>query len=250
LTKALGVVRELDVTMGIVNELAARDTLPRLALEEVRRHVVTERDERRAVMLKRLEQINLSKLDKRLHGVGVALAEAEREGWRDALASRLVKRSRVLAAAMADAGRIYAPDRLHAVRIAGKKLRYAMELASDAGVKSAAAPLRVLKRAQDDLGRLHDLQVLQTHVAAVQAAAPGRTPSRAASIISRARGRMSSPPRALRRDHSRCRARRRHTHGRRPQLAHRARSRSRALKMALRTAPTMPGRLPIDASRR
>jgi CHAD domain-containing protein len=254
LTKALGVVRELDVTLGIVNELAARDTLPRLALEEVRRHVVTERDERRAVMLKRLEQINLSKLDKRLNGVAVALAEAEREGWRDALGSRLVKRSRALAAAMADAGHIYAPDRLHAVRIAAKKLRYAMELASDAGVKSAAAPLRALKRAQDNLGRLHDLQVLQTHVAAVQADAPGRTlPEGGLDIISRVL-------------EDECR----HLHARYvatipklaelveatrttvvPQLAHRARSRPRALKMALKDRPhhvrTSPRSMPAAA---
>ena len=70
---------------------------------------------------------------------------------------------------MAAAGQMYAPEQLHQVRIAAKKLRYAMELAFDAGVKSASAPVRAVKRAQDTLGRLHDLQVLQSHVAAVQA---------------------------------------------------------------------------------
>ena len=34
--------------------------------------------------------------------------------------------------------------------------------------------LRALKRTQDNLGRLHDLQILQAHVAAVQAAPGGR----------------------------------------------------------------------------
>jgi hypothetical protein len=34
--------------------------------------------------------------------------------------------------------------------------------------------VRQLKKAQDTLGRLHDLQVLEAHVAAVQAAPPAR----------------------------------------------------------------------------
>jgi CHAD domain-containing protein len=257
LTKALGVVRELDVTLGILDELAARDTLPRLALEEVRRHVVTERDERRGVMLKRLEQINLSKLDKRLSAVASALAEAVGEGWRDALGSRLLKRSRALGAAMAEAGHIYAPDRLHSVRIAAKKLRYAMELASDAGVKSASAPLRLLKRAQDTLGRLHDLQVLQTHVAAVQADAPGRTlPEGGLDIISRvledecrhlhARYVAMIPKLAELVDATRTTVV--------PQLAHRSRSRSRTLKMVLKERPaharTSPKSMPAAVNQR
>ena len=64
---------------------------------------------------------------------------------------------------------MYAPERLHAVRIAAKKLRYGLELAADSGLKQAAPHVRTIKRAQDMLGKLHDLQVLQTHVAAVQA---------------------------------------------------------------------------------
>jgi len=45
LTRALGAVRELDVTLTALDELAARDTLPRDALEDVRAHVVAEREE-------------------------------------------------------------------------------------------------------------------------------------------------------------------------------------------------------------
>jgi CHAD domain-containing protein len=35
LTRALGTVRELDVTLQILDELASHETLPRLAIEEV-----------------------------------------------------------------------------------------------------------------------------------------------------------------------------------------------------------------------
>jgi CHAD domain-containing protein len=83
---------------------------------------------------------------------------------------------------------MYAPEQLHQVRIAAKKLRYALELAKDAGIRSATARVRAVKRAQDTLGRLHDLQVLQTHVVAVQAAAPGdqSLPDGGLDIVSRA----------------------------------------------------------------
>jgi CHAD domain-containing protein len=61
------------------------------------------------------------------------------------------------------------------VRIASKKLRYALELAADSGLAAAAPRVRALKRTQETLGRLHDLQVLQSHVAAVQAEPLGRS---------------------------------------------------------------------------
>jgi CHAD domain-containing protein len=186
LTRALGTVRELDVTIQLIDELVSKETLPRPAFEAVRGRVVAERDRRRAVMLKRLDQVNLDKLERRLATMGELLAEADSEGWRDALGARILKRSKSLSAAMAEAGRMYAPEQLHQVRIAAKKLRYAIELAKDTGVKSAAAPLRLLKRVQDTLGRLHDLQVLQTHVAAVQARATGSLPDGGLAIIGRA----------------------------------------------------------------
>jgi len=186
LTKALGTVRELDVTLHVLDELASRDTLPRLALEEVRAHVVHERDERRRVMLKRMEQVDLPKLERRLASVSEVLGRTDSEEWRNALGARLLNRAKRLAAAIGDAGHVYSPEQLHRVRLSAKKLRYAMELVADVGVKSAANPLRVVKRAQDTLGTLHDLQILQTHVAAVQAKPSGRTlPEGGLDIIAR-----------------------------------------------------------------
>ncbi len=247
LTTALGTVRELDVTLQIIDELVADETLPRPALEDVRGRVVTERDARRAVMLKRLDHVNLAKLDRRLGSASEVLAETGSEAWRDALGARLLKRSKALATAMAAAGHMYAPEQLHQVRIAAKKLRYAMELAFDAGVKSASAPVRAVKRAQDTLGRLHDLQVLQLHVAALQAQPVDRSLSE---------GGLAIVNRAL---EDECR----HLHARYvaampkltevvettrtvvvPQLAHRA----RALKMTLKARPAAR-RAPARATR-
>lgn len=174
LTRALGTVRELDVTLHVLDELARRPEIPRNALEDVRSHVVLERDERRTVMLKRLEEVDSEKLGRRLRGVAEALSQCDAQMWREALAARVVKRATRFTAVVHEAGHIYAPDRLHLVRIATKKLRYALELAADGGVASARPLVLALKRMQDTLGRLHDLQVLQHHVAEVQAAPPAR----------------------------------------------------------------------------
>jgi CHAD domain-containing protein len=174
LTRALGTVRELDVTMGILDELAQRPGIPRNALEDVRAHVLSERDDRRKVMLDRLGAFNADKLSRRLHAVAAALANGKPDAWRETLANRLVARAKRFSTAVHDAGHIYAPDRLHRVRIAAKKLRYALEIAADGGIATAQPLVGLLKRAQDTLGRLHDLQVLQHHVAEVQAAPPTR----------------------------------------------------------------------------
>jgi CHAD domain-containing protein len=176
ITNALGSIRELDVTLALVDELAARNTLPRIALEEVRRGVVEEQERRRGVMLKKLGRVNIDKLDRRLATVAEALQNAETEGWREALGKRLLKRSKALAGAVETAGHMYEPERLHQVRIAAKKLRYAMELAAESGIRSAARCVRTIKRAQDTLGRLHDLQVLQGYVAAAQGESASPTP--------------------------------------------------------------------------
>lgn len=176
LTRALGTVRELDVTLALLDELARSTHVPRTAVEDVRARVIEERDARRKVMLERLDAVNVEKLDKRLQSVGAALDDATAEPWRKALATRLLGRVRSLSAAMDAAGHMYAPEHLHAVRIAAKKLRYGLELAADSGVEEAAAHVRTIKRAQDMLGKLHDFQVLQRHVAAVQSAPPASRP--------------------------------------------------------------------------
>lgn len=173
LTRALGSVRELDVSLLLLDELARSKDVPRVAVEDVRAHVIAERDRGRAVMLKRLQRVNMDKLSRRLTALADTLEHAEDDRWRDALAARLVKRSRRLSEAIEEAGQMYAPERLHAVRIAGKKLRYGLEIAADTGVTSAAPRVRTIKRVQDMLGVLHDLQVLQSHVAGVQAVGGG-----------------------------------------------------------------------------
>ena len=174
LTRALGGVRELDVTLHLLDELAASDDFSRAALQDVRLHVMEERERKRETMLSRLAEVDVEKLKRRLESVGEALGRDASGSWRQVLGARLITRGKLLAAAIDQAGHLYSPEQLHQVRIASKKLRYALELAADSGVPAAAQYVRALKRTQETLGRLHDLQVLQGHVAAVQAAPSGR----------------------------------------------------------------------------
>jgi CHAD domain-containing protein len=71
---------------------------------------------------------------------------------------------------MDNAAGIYLPDRLHEVRIALKKLRYALELSRELSGSRAMAAARTLKQAQDLLGRMHDLEVLIARTRGVQSA--------------------------------------------------------------------------------
>ena len=79
-----------------------------------------------------------------------------------------------LSVAIQGAGQMYAAEQLHAVRIATKKLRYGLELIADARLAPVRPLVNTLKRAQDTLGTLHDLQVIEQHVSAVQAMPPSR----------------------------------------------------------------------------
>jgi CHAD domain-containing protein len=188
LTQALGTVRELDVTLHLIDELGERQDVPRPALAEVRALVIEDRERRRVVMLERLKSVDIDKLERRLHAVRQALMHpTPAHAWRPALALRIATRGRRLDKAIEEAGQIYAPEALHQVRIAAKKLRYALEIADESGAVPCADTLKVIKRIQDALGRLHDLQILQHHVAAVGAAPRGRrsTPDAGLAVLSR-----------------------------------------------------------------
>jgi CHAD domain-containing protein len=178
LTRALGAVRELDVTLHLVDELAEKPGIPRPALGDVRAHVIEAREQRREVMHERLAGVDVDKLVRRLDAVRDALGHPSPDHtWRAALASRIAKRARRLGSAIDAAGQIYAPEALHRVRIATKKLRYAMELADESRAAPSAALVRTLRKAQDTLGRMHDLQVLQHHVSEVAARPKAHIPA-------------------------------------------------------------------------
>ena len=172
LTRALGPVRELDVALLTLDELSAEGNVPAAAIAKLRQVMGHERQRLHTEMCRRVERVNLNKVQKRAVSTkGRApdpkqLADARR---------RTARRAERLSAAIEHAAGIYLPDRLHQVRIAVKKLRYSMELARELSGSRATARLNTLKEAQDLLGRMNDLEVLIARVRAVQAS--GKVPN-------------------------------------------------------------------------
>jgi CHAD domain-containing protein len=177
-TRNLGAIRELDVTLLLTEELQASgryaDRALRLVASDIRRSRDEEwrefKDQERAAQLRRIAR----KLGKRIQDAEQEVEaasgdEAQRQrSWRWALDARVAKRARTLRQSIEHAGAVYLADRLHAVRIALKKVRYGVEVAADADMP-AGAELKLLKRHQELLGRLHDVQVLIDRVRRVQA---------------------------------------------------------------------------------
>ena len=174
-TTRLGTVRELDVLLLLIDELHVSGRRGS-GLGRVGVAVSKARDVARKRLFAHLPIAEMSRLARKLDRIAANLQHAERASsktsvrtWRWAIDARVASRASRLSAAMADAGALYLPERLHAVRIAVKKLRYAVELSAEAASETAGADLRVLKRGQELLGRMHDLQVLIDRVRQTQA---------------------------------------------------------------------------------
>jgi CHAD domain-containing protein len=176
ITSRLGPVRELDVLLIQIDELHVAGRRGSSGLGRVGVRVAKARDEARKRLFAELPTSRMARFARKLDRIADAMGEAEHSSskgvarsWRWAVDARVAKRARRLVEAIADAGAVYLPERLHSVRIELKKLRYAVELAAEAGGRRVDPDLPLLKRGQDLLGRLHDVQMLIEHVRQTQA---------------------------------------------------------------------------------
>jgi CHAD domain-containing protein len=172
----LGRIRELDVTLMLVEELKTSGDYDADALERVGSAIRQERERAREELLAKWPAREIRRVGSKLADLADTLessdnrSQAVARGLRWAVDARIHRRGSELKAAIEDAGAVYLPERLHAVRIALKKFRYAVELASEiASDKRLRTDLRLLKRNQDLLGRWHDRQVLIERARHVQA---------------------------------------------------------------------------------
>ncbi len=159
---ALGAVRELDVALGLVDELERTGRAQPAAAGRLRQRVREERERQRERMRVRLKPAGLRKVARDVAEVLKAIGMRDAtDAWALVLAERLSERAERLSDAVAEAGPMYVSERVHEVRIAVKKLRYALELASETGEADTADAVARLKKMQDSLGRLHDIEILQ-----------------------------------------------------------------------------------------
>jgi len=171
LTRVLGPVRELDVALLNLDQLRNSGDVSEAAIARLRQLITEERQRLGAEMVRLISHFNLEKFQKR--AVEAVAHGPEPSGSRDprrvaAALGRAARRAEGLRAAIENAAGIYLPDRLHQVRITVKKLRYALEIAQDLSGSRATARIRTLKRVQDLLGRMHDLEMLIARTRAVQ----------------------------------------------------------------------------------
>jgi len=169
ITRALGPVRELDVSLALLEEFEKKGAAPARAIARVRESLQAQRVSRRRDMLDAITPTRLDKLRKRL--VRVAVPNAHREPKPDEVSEALRQageRAAILRAAIDRAGQLYLADRLHRVRVAAKKLRYALEIHRELTNSRATVAINRVKGQQDLLGRIHDLEVLIERTRAVQ----------------------------------------------------------------------------------
>ena len=171
--RQLGRVRELDVMSDLLDSLSDRVPVSAAAaLHLLRQTLRQRRDEARREMVKALEELDLPSLRDvivtnwswlRRNPVGAAI-RLRRPSWVGSIWMRIIERKDDAVRAIEHAPAVYLPNRTHQARIAIKKLRYAVEVAADAGVWNPPRLLKDLRRLQGVLGEEHDLQVLKDFV--------------------------------------------------------------------------------------
>jgi CHAD domain-containing protein len=174
-TRALGPVRELDVALLNLEQLRSSGDVPETAIARLRLVITEERQRLSTEMVRRIGQWSVEKVQKKALAAVQRDVPAKGRRTRDprriaAAQARSARRAVALQAAIENAASIYLPDRLHEVRIAVKKLRYALEVARDLSGSRATVRILTLKRAQDLLGRMHDLEMLIARTRGVQTA--------------------------------------------------------------------------------
>ncbi len=167
-TRALGEVRNADVAIAYLQDLskANSDILIQVTLEDLLRRLSQSRRRARIRLLRELDQRRLQKLPGELTNVFWRIENMPlryRRGPRQsrALARRLLlQRVREFFAARGAVSGEHDEANLHNVRIAVKKLRYAIETLDYAVGEQITNGLKSLKQLQDALGGLHDRDVL------------------------------------------------------------------------------------------
>lgn len=178
-TRVLGPMRELDVTMGLVVRLLHDEPAHEGALEAVRLYLLEQRALLRNALRRKVDDVDVAGLVARVKALAASEPGASRRPSviaRDEIRRRIVERSARVRQAVESAGALYAPEPLHEVRIAIKKLRYGVELGRTARLAGAARYATRLKKLQDLLGDWHDWQVLGNHAGRVQASLPMSDP--------------------------------------------------------------------------
>jgi CHAD domain-containing protein len=166
LTRLFGAVRERDVALKMLDDRQVGGSVDTPGAEKIRTLVC---DGRNAARNQLLDTLDVQRVARWMGDVKTFEDELDQPamqadtGWQIVLAQRLLRSTERLRHAINDAGMLFVSDRLHAVRVALKKLRYAVELAAELSASKLDATLEELKSGQDTLGELHDVDMLMCY---------------------------------------------------------------------------------------
>ena len=169
----MGPVRELDVARAVLDDAAVAQNWPPAVVARVEAACGKRRERAQRSMRSKLDRIGDGAVLKALDMVRASLDADGGRGWARALAQRVRARAGDLVHAIDYVGTLYAPDALHEIRLAAKKLRYLLELPPPGAAWRPGHARGRLKRAQSALGTLGDLQLLQREVQRLAARAGG-----------------------------------------------------------------------------
>jgi CHAD domain-containing protein len=165
LSQALGVVRECDVTLDLITTEAERFAWSAPTVAHIRAAVAAERRRHHRQLLHTVAETEwpavFSQVRKRVRRLSATQVRSHAGA---SAKGRRAKRARALSKALSAVGAVYVPDHLHALRIAAKKLRYALEWEQQIGGKAWVRERRLLEAAQEELGDWHDRLILQERI--------------------------------------------------------------------------------------
>jgi CHAD domain-containing protein len=162
---ALGAVRELDVTRGLLSTASIEYAWHPDVVRDIQADLDADRGKRLEDLLEAVERVGARSFLRDLRRTTSGKAP-HREVLQKAMTARRQSRAALLSATLQALGTLYVPDRLHAVRLAAKKLRYSLETQRAVRRAAVARDLRALSGMQEQLGHLHDLQILQDRLRA------------------------------------------------------------------------------------
>lgn len=163
--RSLGACRNLDVTIELVQKRihAAKDGAVRGAWREVRRYLEDKRTRELLRARREIEQHDVMPFIERARSL---LQSGDREKHPEVLLKKSIEQGMTdWYDALDNAGQNQRQSSFHAFRIAGKRLRYRLELLAAVGDGSSRSKVKALKKLQDEIGQWHDRQVMLQFVA-------------------------------------------------------------------------------------
>src|SRR5262249_48241180 len=158
-TRRLGAVRDLDVLMDLIGELQRERRYPKNALRALETAIAEKQKAAREELNAKLSIQKLQKITRALKR-GAKHVDGDDGETNQAVKHRLLKttvwviearaarRATRVQQAIEVAGTVYVPAPLHQVRIALKKLRFALELSAEVKDEGASREITVLRNAQ------------------------------------------------------------------------------------------------------